>query len=222
MHMLRAVIALPAVLLLASCNPAVTGSNDAGAGSPSSSASAAASQDTSTPGSSGALPVGPGPAAHYSVQSQPSAKSCHYRYENNEPLPDPSCTPGAVSPAVTQANIGATICRSGYTAEIRPSTSVTSAEKQANAESYDYTGTMRTAEYDHLISLQLGGDPNDERNLWVEPPGPGQRGTYNDKDRVETKLRTAVCSGKVPLAIVQRAIATHWTTALATLGLATS
>ena len=28
---------------------------------------------------------------------------------------------------------------------------------------------MGDAEYDHLISLQLGGDPNDYRNLWVEP-----------------------------------------------------
>ncbi len=35
-------------------------------------------------------------------------------------LPDPSCTPGAIDPAVAQANIGSTICRTGYTDSVRP------------------------------------------------------------------------------------------------------
>lgn len=76
--------------------------------------------------------------------------------------------------------------------------------------------------YDHLISLQLGGDPNDPRNLWVEPPDPGHKkggGVNNAKDPVETKLHTAVCSGKVTLGAAQKAIVTDWTTALSTLGL---
>jgi hypothetical protein len=73
-----------------------------------------------------------------------------------------------------------------------------------------------------LISLQLGGDPNDYRNLWVEPADPGHSsgsGVNNKKDPVETKLHTAVCSGKVSLAAAQQAIVTNWTTALSTLGL---
>ncbi|GAA2484233.1 hypothetical protein GCM10010276_22360 [Streptomyces longisporus] len=36
---------------------------------------------------------------------------------------------------------------------------------------------MRSAELDHLISLRLGGDPNDYRNLWVEPADPGRKGS---------------------------------------------
>jgi hypothetical protein len=53
----------------------------------------------------------------------------------------------------------------------------------------------------------------------LHPPGPVQRGTYNDKDRIETKLHTAVCTGQITLSAAQQAIATDWTTALATLGI---
>ncbi|MFE9454222.1 hypothetical protein [Streptomyces sp. NPDC006739] len=94
------------------------------------------------------------------MQQQPAAGSCHYRYEHGEPLEDPKCTPGAVSPAVTQANLKSTICRKGgYTKDIRPPASVTGKEKRLNAASYGYTGSMGDAEYDHLISLQLGETP---------------------------------------------------------------
>ena len=43
------------------------------------------------------------------------------------------------------------------------------AEKRANAASYGYTGSWSDIEYDDLVPLELGGDPNDARNLWVEP-----------------------------------------------------
>ncbi|MFI7337228.1 hypothetical protein ACIBUY_04725 [Streptomyces sp. NPDC050085] len=160
----------------------------------------------------------------YTVQQQPAAGSCHYRYTKaKEPLPDLKCTPGAISPAVTQANLARTICRKGgYTKGIRPPVSVTGQEKRLNAVSYGYTGSLRDAEFDHDISLQLGGDPNDARNLWVEPMDPGHKpggGVNNEKDPVETKLHTAVCSHKVTLAAAQHAIASDWTTALHTLGL---
>jgi hypothetical protein len=62
---------------------------------------------------------------------------------------------------------------------------------------------MGDAKFDHLISLQLGGDPNDYRSLWVEPADPGHKkgaGVNNAKDPVETKLHTAVCKGQVTLA----------------------
>ncbi|WP_394298689.1 hypothetical protein [Streptomyces rimosus] len=58
------------------------------------------------------------------------------------------------------------MCRTtGYTSKIRPPVPVTSVEKTANARSYGYTASLHDAEYDHLISLELGGDPNDARNL---------------------------------------------------------
>ncbi|MFI9569464.1 hypothetical protein [Streptomyces rishiriensis] len=105
---------------------------------------------------------------------------------------------------------------------MHPSAYVTGKEKKLNAASYGYTGSMSDAEYDHLISLQLGGDPNDYRNLWVEPADPGHKnggGVNNKKDPVETKLHTAVCAGRVTLAQAQQAIVTDWTTALTALGL---
>ncbi|WP_246213727.1 hypothetical protein [Kitasatospora viridis] len=170
------------------------------------------------------IPMGAGPEPSYTAAAQPAPGSCHVRHTpDGQPLPDPACTPGALSPAVTQENIKDTICRpGGYTSTIRPPVNVTNKEKAENAKSYGYTGPMGDAEYDHLISLQLGGDPNDPRNLWVEPPSPGHvpgKGPNNPKDSVETHLHTAVCKGQVTLAAAQQAIATDWTTAEAKLGL---
>lgn len=191
-------------------------------GSPSAASSAAASAPSSDGAAGQAVPAGPGPQSSYTVQKQPAAGSCTYRYTaSKQPLPDAKCTPGATNPKVTQASLKETICRSGYTKGIRPPVSVTNREKTANAASYGYQGSMRDAEYDHLISLQLGGDPNDPRNLWVEPPSPDHKegaGPNNPKDVVETKLKNAICSGKADLAKVQRAIAHDWTTALAAVG----
>ncbi|MCX5233941.1 hypothetical protein OG824_01650 [Streptomyces prunicolor] len=209
--------ALLTCLMLAGCSPAsLGGSTLSGSPSATSAASGAA-------GAGREIAVGAGPQKTYTVQQQPAAGSCHYQYLKGEPLEDPKCTPGAISPAVTQSNLKSTICRKGgYTSGIRPSTSVTGKEKELNAASYGFTGRMGDAEYDHLISLQLGGDPNDYRNLWVEPADPGHKkgsGVNNAKDPVETKLHTAVCKGKVTLAAAQQAIVTDWTTALSRLGL---
>ena len=167
----------------------------------------------------GHLAYGPGPVSPYTVQPQPAPGTCHYRYTSaKQPLPDTRCTPGALNPKVTQATLATTICRVGYTTSIRPPQSVTSPEKIANAVSYGYTGSLHVAEYDHLVSLELGGDPNDPRNLWVEPPSPGHKPTArvsNPKDGVESRAKLLVCKDEVPLATMQRAIAANWTTALA-------
>ncbi|SEC20058.1 hypothetical protein SAMN05216489_00139 [Streptomyces sp. 3213] len=204
-------------LMLAGCSPTSLG------GSTSSGSPSATAGPSGAGGAGRAIAVGAGPQKTYTVQQQPAAGSCHYRYLKGEPLEDPKCTPGAISSAVAQANLKSTICRKGgYTSGIRPSTSVTGKEKELNAASYGFTGRMGDAEYDHLISLQLGGDPNDYRNLWVEPADPGHKkgaGVNNAKDPVETKLHTAVCKGKVTLAAAQQAIVTDWTTALSRLGL---
>ncbi|MFJ2847009.1 hypothetical protein ACIPD2_36025 [Streptomyces griseofuscus] len=208
-------------LLLAGCS---SGSQPGSAASEKGGTPAAGPSGTGASAEAAKIPVGAGPQTTYTVQRQPAAGSCRYRYEKGEPLEDPVCTPGATSPAVTQATLGSTICRKGgYTKGIRPPESVTGPEKRANTASYGYTGRLGDAEYDHLISLELGGDPNDARNLWVEPPDPGHKtgsGVNNLKDPVESKLHTAVCSGKVPLRAAQQAIVTDWTTALSKLGLA--
>jgi hypothetical protein len=129
-------------------------------------------------------------------------------------LPISSVTPGALNPAVTQANIQSTICRSGYTATIRPSSYVTTKlKKEQLASSYvsfaKKWGTSTSAyEEDHLISLELGGAAADPKNLWPEP--------YTDatgarvKDKIENRLHKLVCNGSIPLKTAQQAIASNW------------
>jgi hypothetical protein len=157
--------------------------------------------------------VGPGPT-QYAVQAQPAPGTCHYRQAaSGETLPDPACTPGAISPKVTADTLGSTICRKGYTTSIRPPKAITNAEKRASAAAYGYAGSLADVEYDHLIPLALGGDPNDPRNLWVEPGA-----SPNLKDEVESEMQHRVCDGDMTLAAAQQAIATDWTTALRAVG----
>jgi hypothetical protein len=148
------------------------------------------------------------------VQPQPAPGSCHYRGGGLFVEPDPHCTPGAVDPAVTQANIEQTICRSGgYTESVRPAESVTEPEKKASMAAYSNTADSSTLEYDHLVPLEIGGAVNDPRNLWPEPNYPGvSRDSYvlNPKDRLEDRLHDLVCSGQLLLAKAQQMIARDW------------
>jgi hypothetical protein len=124
-------------------------------------------------------------------------------------LPDPICTPGSIDPNVTQNNIGTTICVSGYTQTVRPSTSWTNPRKIQSIKDYGYIDTNTSDfEYDHLISLEIGGAPKDTKNLWPEP----YYGLYNshDKDGFENYLHRQVCSGAMSLAEAQNEISTNW------------
>ncbi len=120
-------------------------------------------------------------------------------------MPDPHCTPGAVNPAVSQATIDRTICVSGWTKTVRPPESVTEREKRLSMTAYGDSGPPGDYEYDHLISLELGGAVNDARNLWPEPGA-----SPNLKDAVEDMLHRMVCDGQMPLARAQHIIATGW------------
>ena len=124
--------------------------------------------------------------------------------------PDPTLTPGATNPAVTQANIHQTICVSGWTKTIRPPASYTNKLKAQQMIEYRYPpGTPpRSVEEDHLISLELGGSPTDPENLWPEPWA-GEWGARR-KDVIETKLKHLVCSGAISLEAAQTAIRTDW------------
>jgi hypothetical protein len=141
----------------------------------------------------------------------PAAKpkgSCHAKGE----LPDSKCTSGVADAAVTQANIQQTICTSDYAKQIRDKFapgSYTDALKRQQIREYGYTNTtVADYEEDHLISLELGGHPNDPRNLWPEFPH-----TPNDKDKVENELHRKVCAGQMTLQEAQRIISTDWTKA---------
>jgi hypothetical protein len=148
------------------------------------------------------------------VQRQPAAGSCHASGSGLSQLPDRRCTPGAVNPAVTPATIASTICRSGWTASVRPPERVTEPEKLASLRAYGESGTSRY-EYDHLVPLELGGAVNDPRNLWPEPDYPARHGfELNPKDKLETALKHLVCDGRLSLADAQRQIAANWVAAM--------
>ncbi|WP_254896796.1 hypothetical protein [Amycolatopsis sp. Hca4] len=144
-----------------------------------------------------------------------TAASCSQAYL---PLPDPACTPGAKNPDVTQSTIGSTICVSGWTATIRPSTSYTNGLKKQGIIDYGYTDTsMSDYEEDHFLPLELGGAPKDPRNLWPEPHS-GSPNSYS-KDSVENAVKKAVCAGQVTLEDAQNAMLDDWTTAKSALGI---
>jgi hypothetical protein len=202
-----------AVLMVAGCTPASSSPF------PTAATAQTAPLQTTTPASVDGILVGPGPQANDTVQTQPAPGSCRYTFVGTDPLPDPHCTPGAVDPRVTQANIATTICSRGFASSVRPPERVTAPEKEASAAAYGYTGWLHLAEYDHLIPLELGGDPNDPANLWVEPPDdPDATSFANAKDGLEARLNGLVCSGNLPLTTAQRAIASDWVTAVRAYG----
>lgn len=137
---------------------------------------------------------------------QPGA--CHAREAaDGDPLPDRTCTPGAVDPAVTQATIRSTICVHGWTATVRPPSSDTGRWKLDSEADYGVTATF-VGELDHLVPLELGG-ANSTSNLWPEPGA-----IPNAKDvGPERHLHDDVCAGRMTLRQAQQEIAKDWTTA---------
>jgi hypothetical protein len=123
--------------------------------------------------------------------------------------PDLSRTPGFTNPDITQGNIEETICNPNWTTKsIRPPSSYTTRLKKEQMQEWGLSGTTSDYEEDHFISLELGGNPTDPRNLWPEPYNskPGAR----EKDVVENYLHKQVCIGAMTLQAAQSAIATDW------------
>jgi hypothetical protein len=108
-------------------------------------------------------------------------------------------TPGVLNPMVSQATIRSTICRHGWTRTIRPPVSYTNDLKRRQLREYGLRGPPSSFQEDHLISLELGGDPRDPRNLWPEPYP-----RASDVDRIENDLNHRVCTGSMSLAEAQR------------------
>lgn len=122
---------------------------------------------------------------------------------------DSHCTPGAINPEVTQANIHQTICVKGWTKTVRPPVSYTDSLKSIQLQRYGQPQQPKLYEEDHLIALELGGAPRNSDNLWPQLwEGPtGARA----KDSEENQLREKVCSGAMTLAGAQQTIVRDWT-----------
>lgn len=145
-------------------------------------------------------------------------------------LPDPTLHPGAANPGLTQAQL----CGPGFhTVTIRPPVSYTDHLKRLelgtggtiigpSGTAYKVTGeqlpgTVGDYELDHLISLELGGNPEDPANLWMQPwerHGARLAATgrgAESKDVIENRLHRSICAGKTTLTAAQKAIAADWT-----------
>ena len=195
------ILATLTILLASACKP-TTGADGSG--------STASTQQQAGRAAGSHLVVLSDPG-HVTYSIHPT--SCHATGSGPTSVrPDPTCTPGGIDPAVTQANLKTTICKTGYTSTVRPPESETGKAKKLQYTNYGIpAGT--TSELDHLVSLELGGD-NDIANLWPEV---GK--LPNPKDSVENRLHRAVCAGTVKLADAQEAIAKDWTTAETKLGI---
>jgi hypothetical protein len=146
-------------------------------------------------------------------KSRSSAESISTHAGPPDIYPDPSRTPGAVNPEISQENIRQTICNPRWsTKSIRPEASYTNRLKVEQIAEYGYADSRATDyEEDHFIPLELGGSPTDPKNLWPEPfetsiPDGGARA----KDRVENYLHAEVCAGSLTLEQAQREIAADW------------
>ena len=120
-------------------------------------------------------------------------------------LPDPQTTPSVLNPEVSPDTLKATVCKSGWTATVRPDVGITDKIK-ANSVPPGHVATEY--ELDHLLSIEDGGAPNDAHNLWMQ--------VYDDpygartKDVLETKVKTMVCKGQLTLAQAQAALVPNW------------
>jgi hypothetical protein len=147
--------------------------------------------------------------AHTSAIATPSAKA-----GSDDLYPDPDITPGATNLDVTQATIQDTICKSGWTATIRPPAAYTNKLKTDGITQYGFNDVNpKDYEEDHFLPLELGGNPRDPKNLWPEPYNTqinGQRMGAHEKDRVENLLKKQVCSGALTLQEAQDQIEADW------------
>jgi len=132
-------------------------------------------------------------------------------HPRSQALPNPRLTPGAINPAVTQANIHSTICVHGYTRSVRPPEQYTERLKRFQIREYGYKDRkLWHYEEDHLVPLEVGGNPTSPKNLWPEPYKVAGGWGAHIKDHLENRLNHMVCRGEISLAKAQRMIATNW------------
>jgi hypothetical protein len=135
--------------------------------------------------------------------------------EMSSELQDAKLTPGAV--ATTDVKL---VCSPGYASNVRPRGALW---KSLKAEAYarygippghrsdiDAAGVHHPAyQVDHLIPLEIGGDPTSLENIWPQPTVEAEI-----KDHVENKLHELVCSGQMPIGVAQQRVRDNWTTAV--------
>lgn len=108
---------------------------------------------------------------------------------------------------VTQQNISQTICKSGWTGQVRPAVSYTDKIKFASIKMLHISLPAKTFELDHEVPLEVGGHPYHKENLKLQ----SWTGVDNAhmKDEVENYVKREVCSHKVTLTQGQSVFLEH-------------
>ena len=151
--------------------------------------------------------------------SLPPSGTCKPLVKNGLPLPDPSCSPGAINPTLTLE----VLKTKGFTTKCVRDQASSATEKQQTYRWYKIakpahnSGSTQTCELDHIISLELGGADVLE-NLWPQC-GPTRavlnKRFFKQKDAVENYLAREVKAGRMDLSAAQHGIAEDWTQFLA-------
>lgn len=132
-----------------------------------------------------------------------------------ELYPNPTITPGALNPAVTQATISKTIGVPGWTARVRPPSWVTARWKVELLKAYGFADQNPAhCEGDHFLPIELGGAPADKRNFWPQMYAPYATGKVRvgagEKDLLENYLHKEVVAGRMTLIAAQNEILIDW------------
>jgi hypothetical protein len=124
--------------------------------------------------------------------------------------PDRKKTPGTIDPTVTKSDIctASTKTRRHVLESVKKKVFLSYGIDYAQMRAQEKARGEPIYEVDHLVSLELGGS-NDIKNLWPEPFQHRIAGAA-DKDKVENRLRSLICKGKMSLADAQRTIRSDW------------
>jgi hypothetical protein len=159
---------------------------------------------------SGVLPKASKPLGKVTAVADCSPKTSH-----GFPIPDATCTPGAINPTVTLEVLQST----EFTTRCERNRASTAEQKNTTYTEYNTPrpennrGQNQNCELDHLVSLELGGADTID-NIWPQcgPDGAALAQRYfRIKDGVENYLAAQVRNGAISLAEAQRGIATDWT-----------
>jgi hypothetical protein len=115
----------------------------------------------------------------------------------------------ALNHDVRAETINETICVTGYTKTVRPSTNYTNGVKRLMLKRAGLSiEDISLYELDHIIPLALGGHPRDMANLMLQP-WDGLDGAKR-KDKLEVKLQCLVCTGQIDLDVARKEIFEDW------------
>lgn len=131
---------------------------------------------------------------------------CRLETHDGIAVPDRLCTPGAVDPASTPAQL----CAPGRALVGIPTESTA---RWTSELARSYASDVGQGQLEQLVPASLGG-VNAVSNLWLRPPSAAAA-----KQAAEIKIRAAVCAGTIPLRTAQEAVAMDWSTAVTRLGL---